>query len=128
VGSRFLPEIFGHGCAFALHIKEVFMENRWVQRQPTDCEVILETPEAGQIRARARNISLGGMFLVTDTETPPIESLVDLDFTLLNADLAVHHHLPGQVVHTSGEGVGVMFCDFNPATLSSMRKTLASRY
>lgn len=104
------------------------MENRWAQRQPTDCEVILKTPEAGQIRARAQNISLGGMFLVTDTESLSIESLVDLDFTLLDANLAVHHHLPGQVVHASGEGMGVMFCDFDPATLSSMRKTLASRH
>ncbi len=104
------------------------MENRWVQRQPTDCEVIMESPQTGQIYAHARDISLGGMFLVTvtDTDTPPLESLVDLEFTLQRAGLSVHHHLTGQVVHVSAEGIGVMFCDFDSGTLRSMRKTLAS--
>jgi hypothetical protein len=102
------------------------MENRWVQRQPTDCEVVIESPQTGQIHAYARDISLGGMFLVTDTDTPPLESLVDLEFTLHRAGLSVHHQMTGQVVHINAEGIGVMFCDFDSGTLRSMRKTLAS--
>jgi hypothetical protein len=105
---------------------EVFMENRWVQRQPADCEVVIDSPLTGQIHTHARDISLGGMFLVTDTDTPPLESLVDLEFTLQSAGLRVHHHLTGQVVHANAEGIGVMFCDFDSGTLRSMRQTLAS--
>ena len=102
------------------------MENRWVQRQPTDCEVVMKSPQTGQIHAHARDISLGGMFLLTDTDAPPLESLVDLEFTLHRAGLRVHHQMTGQVVHVNDEGVGVMFCDFDSGTLRSMRKTLAS--
>ena len=102
------------------------MENRWVQRQPTDCEVVMKSPQTGQIHAHARDISLGGMFLLTDTDAPPLESLVDLEFTLHRAGLRVHHQMTGQVVHVNDEGVGVMFCDSDSGTLRSMRKTLAS--
>lgn len=101
------------------------MENRWVQRQPADCKVVVESPKIGKIHTQARDISLGGMFLVTDTSKLPIEGLVDLDFTLQRSGLPVHHRLTGQVVHASPEGIGVMFCDFDSGTLRSMRKTLA---
>lgn len=101
------------------------MENRWVQRQPTDCEVVLESQSTGPIHTRARDISLGGMFLVTGLDTPPVDSLVDLDFTLRRAGLGAHHHLVGQVVHASAQGIGVMFCDFDSGTLRSMRKILS---
>lgn len=102
------------------------MENRWVQRQPADCEVVVESPQIGKIHMQARDISLGGMFLVTDANAPPLEGLVDLDFTLQRAGLRVHHHLTGQVVHANVEGIGVMFCDYDSGTLRSMRKILAS--
>ena len=102
------------------------MENRWVQRQLADCAVMLESPLTGQIQVHARDISLGGMFLVTDTDAPPLESLVELEFTLERAGLSVRHHMTGQVVHSNAEGIGVMFCDYDSGTMRSMRKTLAS--
>jgi hypothetical protein len=104
------------------------MEHRWTERQPADCSVVLELPRGGQVLAYARNISLGGMFVVSNTAPPPLESLVDLEFTLTRDGKAQHHHLPGQIVHVSEDGIGVMFCDFDATTVRHMRDILQSAH
>ena len=102
------------------------MENRWVKRTPIDCEVNLQSSRGVTCQAHARNISLGGMYVTASTQELPVDSLVDLDFTLYVHGKVSHHHIPAQVVHESEEGAGIMFCDFDPAAMRSMRRMLNS--
>lgn len=99
------------------------MEHRWIARKPLDCRVMLRLPGGEQVQGSARNISLGGMFVETD-ERVSIDAMVDMVFTLDSRDGRVYHRLPGQVVHVGRNGLGIMFCDFNPDTVRTMREIL----
>lgn len=104
------------------------MENRWITRKPLERRVNLRFEDGRVTTGVARNISLGGMF-VDSPNVPPLDTMVDLSFVLVDGDLddAQYHRVPGQVVHVTPQGAGIMFCDFNPQTVRRMRDALYGR-
>lgn len=101
------------------------MEHRWSQRRPVQCEVQITYPRNGQrTRGTARDISIGGIFVETGPETPPVDALVELSFSLHSDADIMHKHILGQVVHVSPTGVGIMFCDLGVQDVRFMRAFL----
>ena len=89
------------------------MEKRWSLRKSIQLDVVLHHDTVGAIKCKTRDISLEGMFIEIDNQALPIEDPVYLDFILQNDDNKLHH-IRAKVVRTTGNGMGVMFREFNP--------------
>ncbi|MHB8455022.1 MAG: PilZ domain-containing protein [Acidiferrobacterales bacterium] len=100
------------------------MENRWSPRTASRCEVTVRPPGQRPYQARARDISLGGLFLADVRNFPVPDTVVELDFTLSSGADSAHHRIPAQIVHVSEDGAGLMFCNFDASSVSSMRNML----
>ncbi len=100
------------------------MENRWSPRTTSRCEVTVRPPGQRPFQARARDISLGGMFLADVRNLPVPDTVVELDFMLSRGADTVRHRIPAQIVHVSEDGAGLMFCNFDAPSVTSMRKML----
>lgn len=101
------------------------MEHRWSERRPIACQVWFTYPKSGRrVQGVAKNISLGGMFIETGPDSPPVDALIELSFSFDSGGDAVHSHVLGQVVHTTPQGAGIMFCDLGVQQLRSMREAI----
>lgn len=100
------------------------MENRWSPRTAAHFEVKVTQPGQRAFRARARDVSLGGLFLMDFDNLLQSDTIVDIDFALRSAGETVRHHMPAQVVHVSEYGAGLMFCNFDAHAMKSMRAML----
>lgn len=101
------------------------MEHRWSERRPACCPVRFTYPQSGRrVQGVARNISLGGMFIETGPDTPPVGALIELSFSFDAGADTVHSHVLGQVVHTTPQGAGVMFCDLGVPLVRTLREAI----
>ncbi len=103
-------------------------QQRWSARLPVTLEVALYDLSAQPVGARpllmrARNISVGGMFIETDTPLPP-DTTVVLAFGLRLKDQQPYYRLPATVVHVAPDGMGMMFNSFDRELVNSLRRIL----
>lgn len=95
------------------------MERRYQQRKSLDLDVILYDRQ-GQVGAfKARNLSVGGIYVETGPVDLCVGDLLDVS-CLVECGRAKMHNLRGIVVHHTGEGVGVMFRDYDISSLKIM--------
>lgn len=104
------------------------VQQRWSARVPVALEVALYDRSAQPLGARpkivrARNISVGGMFVETDTPLSPDTNVV-LAFGLRLQDERPYFRLPATVVRVAPDGVGVMFTSFDREMVDSLRRVL----
>lgn len=85
-------------------------ERRYTARQHLDTPVYIRYRKRRFQGARARAVSVGGMFLEVQSLTLPIGTHVELEFTRLGKAWRV----PAIVVHGNNSGIGVMFNDQQP--------------
>ncbi len=86
-------------------------ERRACARHPADVPVQIRYRRRRFIGAQGRNLSIEGMYLEVRNLTLPCGTLVDLELESSGRSWLI----PAIVVHRDGSGVGVMFCDPQPA-------------
>lgn len=86
------------------------MEHRCATRRPFACDVVLSYRALGFVQGRARDLSMGGMYVETGCIQLPVNAVVEASFML--------EHETGQmgscstqamVIHTKEGGSGLMF-------------------
>jgi hypothetical protein len=88
------------------------MERRYQPRKALDLDVMLYDGQ-GQVGAfKARNLSIGGIYIETGPVDLCVGDLLDVSCSI-DCCRARRHHLRGIVVHHTDEGVGVMFRDYD---------------
>lgn len=92
------------------------VERRYSARHPLDLRVHIRYRKRRFYCARARNLSVDGMYLEVQAVTLPTGTLVELEFECQGSNRL----LPAIVVHHAGNGVGVMFRDPQPALFKDL--------
>lgn len=100
------------------------MEHRWSVRKPQRCPVLVDTPRQGRVAAKLQDIGIGGMFIETDAITLPLNTPVNVAFTLPREPYREDFRLPAMVVRHTSTGAGVMFLDIEIDTLRALRRAL----
>lgn len=103
------------------------MERRWTTRTPARLNVDLYFQSMEVVNCQTRDVSFGGVFLELYQWVPPMEASVDLVFRLGEANNYRKYRIPAKVVRATGEGVGIMFRDFDAAAFRSLREVLRHR-
>jgi hypothetical protein len=94
----------------------VSVERRYSARHPLDLRVDIRYRKRRFYCARARNLSVDGMYLEVQSLTLPTGTLVELEFECQGRQWLV----PAIVVHHAGNGVGVMFRDPQAALFKAL--------
>lgn len=95
------------------------MERRYQQRKALDLEVVVYDGQ-GQVGAfKARNLSVGGIYIETGPVDLCIGDLLDVS-CFIDCHRAKRHNLRGIVVHHTDDGIGVMFRDYDSSSLKVM--------
>jgi hypothetical protein len=81
------------------------LERRYRARHPVDLGLYIRYRKRRLHRARALNLSAGGIYLNVQSVTLPSGTLLELELESQGKDWRI----PAVVVHQSGSGVGVMF-------------------
>lgn len=100
------------------------MERRWTTR--TEMRVNLEVATADAILSgcETRDIGLGGLFLKTNGNTLAEGTDVELTFNLSSQYEETPPVIRAKVVRLTGEGVGLMFKDFDAIAFRSLQKVI----
>ncbi len=104
------------------------VQQRWSARVSVALEVALYDPSTQPVGARplimkARNISVGGMFIETATPLPR-DTHVVVAFGLRVQEERPYYRMPATVVRVAPDGVGVMFNSFDREMVNSLRRIL----
>ncbi len=108
------------GCAGE---EGVSVERRRSPRRPVEVEILVHYPSedlSGFLRCRTRDISDGGMFLVTGEASIPANERLEICFAAPGEDSAVHE-LAGYAVREEDEGVGLRFEGVDRQVLQALR-------
>ena len=100
------------------------MEHRWSVRKPHRCRIVVDTPRHGRIPATLRDVGIGGMFIATDGVKLPLNTPLQVAFSLLRDTDRNDFRLPAMVVRQESTGAGIMFLDIDVETLRALRRTL----
>lgn len=92
------------------------MEHRWSMRKPITSSVLLKGTPFGVIQVRAKDISLGGMYIDTGRKPLHVNATVDLAFMDAEESEQQVCVVPAVVVRATDEGAGLMFQRFAPST------------
>ncbi len=100
------------------------MENRWSIRKPVSLEVELYYQGKPCACCKTRDIGLGGMFLELRDSTIPRYGKVELDVEVECGGVRRQHRFTATVVHSSDQGLGVMFQEFSIADFRILQEVL----
>ena len=101
------------------------MERRWTERTPINVPVDLSCTNVQNEECRTREIGLGGVFVeLPKTVNLATETPVELTFKLGSGPQLTKHRINARVVRVSGDGVGMMFRDFDAIAFRSLQEVL----
>ena len=101
------------------------MERRWTERTSINVPVDLSYAGVQTEECRTRDIGLGGVFVVLpETVNLMEETSVELTFKLGATPHLTKHRINARVVRVSGDGVGMMFRDFDAIAFRSLQEVL----
>ncbi|WP_296927220.1 PilZ domain-containing protein [Thiohalocapsa sp.] len=80
-------------------------ERRYSARHRVELPVYIRYGRRPFLGARARDLSVGGMFLSVQSLTLPVGTPIELELSCLGRDWLI----PAVVVHGDNAGIGVMF-------------------
>lgn len=96
------------------------MERRYQQRKALDLDVMLYDGQGPVGAFKARNLSIGGIYIETGPVDLCVGDLLDV-FCLVDCPKETRHNLRGIVVHHTDAGIGVMFRDYDIYSLKIMK-------
>jgi hypothetical protein len=94
-------------------------ERRYHARLPIDHPVYIRYHKRPFLRARARDVSVGGMFLRVQALTLPAGTPIELELEVLGKRWLV----PAIVVRADHSGIGVMFCEPQTALFKDLMQS-----
>ena len=101
------------------------MERRWTERTSINVPVDLSYTGVQTEECRTRDIGLGGVFVeLPKTVNLAAETPVELTFKLGSGPQLTKHRINARVVRVSGDGVGMMFRDFDAIAFRSLQEVL----
>jgi len=89
------------------------MEHRWNIRHPAVIDVLLHHKEISEIHCKTRDIGRDGMYVETGNMTYQPNTLLQVEFESNQDGVKQIHVLPTIVVHSSPNGLGLMFMKAN---------------
>ena len=95
------------------------MEHRWGRRIAVDLSVTLQCRPLGRLRGRLRDLSSGGAFVQIPAFLSP-NTRVEMVFTIRHEGTAQIHRFESVVSRTDPHGIGLMFLQFDPKSLSTL--------
>ncbi len=84
-------------------------DNRWSPRQQVNLDITLHVPGQFPFTGVIRNVSLGGLFVETDTTRLVGDSDVYIAFTLLTKTGIHKHRVPVRSHRLDGNGAALVF-------------------
>lgn len=100
------------------------MERRWTARAPIYIDVGLFFHGQEISVCKTRDIGLGGVFLESDQPLLPKEAQVELIFMLGSGEQRIKHRIRAKVARLAGEGMGLVFRDFDATAFRSLQEVL----
>lgn len=100
------------------------MEHRWSDRIPSSLEVLLFRNNIPVATCKTRNISIYGMFAITGPLKYERNSLLEVEFVFSTQGRKKRYRIPAYVVHQTNEGLGLMFGDETPETISFIKNVI----
>lgn len=101
------------------------MERRWTERTSMNVPVDLSYAGVQTEACRTRDIGLGGVFVeLPEGADLAAETPVELTFKLGTGPHFTKHRINARVVRVSGDGVGMMFRDFDAIAFRSLQEVL----
>ena len=100
------------------------MERRWTTR--TEINVGLEITSSGKVisNCEAKDIGLGGAYILTKGSNLNEGSDVELNFKLDSQDEGSEHVIRAKVVRLYKDGAGLMFKDFDAVAFRVLQKVI----
>ncbi len=99
------------------------IEQRWSQRRSTSLDVDVVKDSNLLVHCRARDVSLGGVFLEIDEQKVGKCQDVELIFTLAKSG-AAQHKLKARTVRIASDGIGLMFKDFDTNSFRALQEIM----
>lgn len=96
------------------------MEHRWGRRIPIEMEAMIDCRHRQRIRGCIRDVSSSGAFVAAPVAELPLNSLLDLIFTLHDAGVARVHRVRAMVSRVAPDGAGLMFAELRPPEISML--------
>jgi c-di-GMP-binding flagellar brake protein YcgR len=101
------------------------MERRWTERTSINVPVDLSYAGEQASNCRTRDIGLGGVFVeLPDQVNISSDTSVELTFKLGTPPDLTKHRINARVVRVAGDGVGMMFRDFDAIAFRSLQEVL----
>lgn len=100
------------------------MEHRWGTRQPVEVDAVIDCRHRKRARGCIHDISSSGVFLAALSDELPLNSLVELIFTLYDGGVAQVHRVKAMVTRVAPEGAGLMFGELRPREISLLLESL----
>lgn len=100
------------------------MENRWSIRKNLSLDVDILYQGQQYARCKTRDIGLGGMFIEVANSMIPRFGKVELHVQVDQEGIRAPHKFVASVVHTTNNGMGLMFQDFNIADFRVLQEVL----
>ena len=103
------------------------MDQRWNTRQPLRLEIKVYDSIYGKeeiLRTHTKNVSLGGMFILTAPRQLTVNHNLSIGFPIHNKQGSSHQRLSARVVRSTEQGAGLAFNDNKPDTIHLLRNML----
>jgi hypothetical protein len=98
------------------------VERRYSARHSVSLPVYIRYRKRRFLTARARDLSVGGMFLAVQSLTLPTGTPIELEFRGLGRSWL----LPAIVIHGDNSGIGVVFRDPQPELFRGLTQAVAA--
>lgn len=99
-------------------------DNRWSPRQPVTLDISLHVPGQFPFSGVVRNVSLGGLFVETDSTRLVGDVEVYLGFTLRTNTGSHHHRVPARSSRQDGNGLALLFTALDTGVSHGLRQLL----
>jgi len=99
------------------------IEQRWSQRRSASLDVDIVKDSSLLASCIARDVSLGGVFLEVNENSIGKCQDVELVFTLAKSE-AAQHKLKARIVRVAGDGIGLMFKDFDTNSFRALQEIM----
>jgi len=95
-------------------------------RYPAWVDVTITGKDMAPIKGTVENVSLGGLYIETDSPIPGGKHTITLAFDGYEKGHVREHHLTATVAHLESGGAGLVFDNYDPETLHALRAVMSN--
>jgi len=102
-------------------------ERRWGTRKTIEVDVVIDNQPSSLLQGRIGNVSVGGLFVKTETARLATNTQVELVLMLQCEDGTRVYRMPAMVVRVAPNGAGLMFDQYDVNAFRALVVLLLSR-